>query len=114
MGHHHQHMSTNQMGELGRAVTSHMGNGSTGMVSPEYLGSFASWQKRDRLTRDFLGLAGGDQDGGGGGGGGGVRDLLPFTGGFPLPTSYERDHSLLKTHQGFGFAEAASETWGDC
>ena len=79
-------------------------------VSPEYLGFAATWQKNDRLTRDFLGLTG-DQCGGGGSGSGGgdanvnVRNMLTFTGGVEFPTTaYERDHTLLKA-QGFGFAE---------
>ncbi|KAI3460911.1 hypothetical protein Pfo_017574 [Paulownia fortunei] len=77
----------------------------------------AAWQKSDRFTRDFLGLAG-DQCGGNGGVGGGgssngnVRELLSFTGGVDFP-QYDRDHSLLK-NQGFGYAETCSETWGNC
>ncbi|CAK9143763.1 unnamed protein product [Ilex paraguariensis] len=96
-----------------------MGHVSTG-ISPEYLGftpgSFARWQKSDRLTRDFLGLTG-DHRGDGGNGSVdvnvNVRNLLSFTGDVEFPT-YDRDHSLLK-HQAFGFAdEPASETWGNC
>ncbi|KAA8543287.1 hypothetical protein F0562_021218 [Nyssa sinensis] len=102
-----------------------MGHVGTG-ISPAYLGftsgNLATWQKSDRLTRDFLGLTG-DQCGSGGGGGNGngsvdvnvnanVRDMLSFTRGVEFPT-YDRDHSLLKP-QGFGFAESASETWGNC
>ncbi|GAB4841644.1 hypothetical protein Ancab_022358 [Ancistrocladus abbreviatus] len=84
----------------------------------------ATWQKSDGLTRDFLGLTG---DAGGGAGGGrsclNVEDVLKFTrgleytGGAPMATFNDSDHSLLKAH-GFGFvadpAPAASNTWGDC
>uniref|UniRef100_A0A5B6YXZ4 C2H2-type domain-containing protein n=1 Tax=Davidia involucrata TaxID=16924 RepID=A0A5B6YXZ4_DAVIN len=105
VGHVASTMTRLDMSELGR-----MGHVGTG-ISPEYLGF--TWQKSDRLTRDFLGLTG---ECGGNGSvdvNGNVRDLLSFTGGVEFPT-YDRDHSLLKP-QGFGFAEpAASETWGNC
>ncbi|CAL5425173.1 unnamed protein product [Camellia sinensis] len=102
-------------------IIGHVGGRGTGMSPQEYLsfasGNLATWQKSDRLTRDFLGLTG--ECGGGNGGGGSVdanvnvRNMLSFTGGVEFPT-YERDHSLLKA-QGFGFGEpAASETWGNC
>ncbi|OVA05386.1 zinc finger protein [Macleaya cordata] len=127
-------MTRLQMDELG-TVSHHMGLGSSSTtgISPDYLQGFptssnlATWQKNDRLTRDFLGLAAGDHhsvsvtngvDRGGGGGGGAersqlnanvnVRDLLTFAGGVDFQT-YDRDHSLLKP-SGFGFAGA----WGDC
>lgn len=99
-------------------------------ISPEYMGfapgNLGTWQKSDRLTRDFLGLTG--EHGNGGGQNGNVdvdvdvnvnvnvnvRNLLTFTGGVGFPT-YDRDHSLLKSH-GFGFADPPppSETWGNC
>ncbi|CAK9136176.1 unnamed protein product [Ilex paraguariensis] len=97
-----------------------MGHLST-RISQEYLSftpeNFVTWQKSDRLTRDFLGLTGDHQRGGGGNGNVdvnvNVRNLLSFTGDVEFPT-YDRDHSLLK-HQSFGFTEpAASETWGNC
>ncbi|KAK2987133.1 hypothetical protein RJ640_019693 [Escallonia rubra] len=99
-----------------------MGHVSTG-IPPDYLGFGATWQRGERgLTRDFLGLAGEQQqqcNGNGNGGGNNVdismsvRNMLPFTGGVEFPT-YDRDHSLLKAH-GFGFAEAAaSGAWGNC
>ncbi|KAL6338260.1 hypothetical protein AAG906_018528 [Vitis piasezkii] len=114
------HMSRLHMAELGSFP--HVGAG----ISPEYLGfasgNLSTWQKSDRLTRDFLGLtgeSGGCGGGGGGGGGGGsgggadgavnvsvnMRDMLQYTGGVEFQP-YDRDHSLLKAH---GF-----ETWGDC
>ncbi|KAK3003295.1 hypothetical protein RJ639_018519 [Escallonia herrerae] len=96
-----------------------MGHVSTG-IPPDYLGFGTTWQRGERgLTRDFLGLAGEQQQCNGNGGGNNVdismsvRNMLPFTGGVEFPT-YDRDHSLLKAH-GFGFAEAtASGAWGNC
>ncbi|XP_042494812.1 protein indeterminate-domain 12-like [Macadamia integrifolia] len=93
----------------------HMG---TAGISPEYVGfasgNLATWQKTDRLTRDFLGLTGDCGGGGGGGEGGGAgNDLLSFSGGVEYPPPYDRDHSLLKT-PGFGFGEHSSEAWEDC
>ncbi|KAL2236469.1 UNVERIFIED_CONTAM: hypothetical protein Sindi_0838600 [Sesamum indicum] len=65
----------------------------------------AGWQKNDRFTRDFLGLAG-EQCGGNGN----VRELLHFT---PYDDD-DDDQSLLK-HQGFGYAETCTQTaWGNC
>ena len=98
------------MAELGSF--SHVGAG----IPPEYMGfssgNLATWQKTDRLTRDFLGLTGESGSGGGGGGGDGavnvsvnMRDVLQYTGGVEFQP-YDRDHSLLKAH---GF-----EAWGDC
>ncbi|KAJ4967764.1 hypothetical protein NE237_014465 [Protea cynaroides] len=88
-------------------VGGHMGP--TGM-SPEYVGfpsgNLATWQKSDRLTRNFLGVAGDE------GINVNARDLLSFTEGVEYPP-YDRDHSLLK-NPGFGFAEHSSEAWGDC
>ncbi|KAF3436246.1 hypothetical protein FNV43_RR23338 [Rhamnella rubrinervis] len=91
-------------------------------ISTEFLGGLTSgdlttWQKSDRLTRDFLGLTG-DGNGGHGTGNGAVnvsvnvKDMLTYTGNVEFQP-YERNHSLLKT-QAFGFAEAASDTWADC
>ncbi|KAL0437439.1 UNVERIFIED_CONTAM: protein indeterminate-domain 12 [Sesamum radiatum] len=63
----------------------------------------AAWQKNDRFTRDFLGLAG-EQCGGNGN----VRELLHFT-------PYDDDDQSLLKHQGFGYAETCAETaWGNC
>lgn len=83
---------------------SHMGGFTSGEI--------AKWHNTDHLTRDFLGLT--DSNGGAGDvGHGDFKDMLTFTGGvqFQQQPPYERDQSLLKPH-GFGFAEAASETWG--
>ncbi|XP_057472801.1 protein indeterminate-domain 12-like [Actinidia eriantha] len=86
---------------VGAQSVGHVASTMTG-VSPEYLGFAATWQKNDRLTRDFLGLTG-DQCGGDANVN--VRNMLTFTGGVEFPTTaYERDHTLLKA-QGFGFAE---------
>lgn len=95
-------------------------------ISPEYLGfatgDVATWQGRDHLTRDFLGLTGHHNHSGGGTNvhvnvSANMRNLLSFTGGLEYPaTTYESDHSVLKP-QDFGFAEpgpAASERWGNC
>lgn len=106
------------------------------LSSPDFLGfaggNLATWQNSsDRFTRDFLGLTGSDhhhhhhhQHHGGRGGGGGnignvnvsvnVRDMLNYAGGVELQQHFERDQSLLMKPQGFGFAEPASGTWGDC
>ncbi|XWS76347.1 hypothetical protein CRYUN_Cryun01aG0168500 [Craigia yunnanensis] len=90
-------------------------------VSPDFLGfaagNMSTWQKSsDRFTRDFLGLTGDHHHHGGGNVNVNVsmnvRDVLTYAGGVELQ-HFERDHSLLKP-QGFGFAEPASETWGDC
>ncbi|KAL0458188.1 UNVERIFIED_CONTAM: hypothetical protein Slati_0446000 [Sesamum latifolium] len=63
----------------------------------------AAWQKNDRFTRDFLGLAG-EQCGGNGN----VRELLHFT-------PYDDDDQALLKHQGFGYGETCTETaWGNC
>ncbi|XP_042992520.1 protein indeterminate-domain 12-like isoform X1 [Carya illinoinensis] len=124
------HMMThlNNMGEFGTVTQM---NPMSHIPASEYMGTgfmsgdIAAWRKTDRLTRDFLGLT--DGNGAGDVGHGGhvnvsvnVKDMLSFTRSgaadhhqtFQQP--YERtDHTLLKSH-GFGFAEPASETWGDC
>ncbi|XP_010279249.1 PREDICTED: protein indeterminate-domain 12-like [Nelumbo nucifera] len=107
----HMASSINRLEELG--TMSQVGAG----MPPGYLGfpsgNLSTWQKNDRLTRDFLGLTG---DCGGGGDGSvsvNVKDLLSFTGGVDF-APYDRDHSVMKP-PGFGFTEqAASEAWGDC
>ncbi|XP_002520944.2 protein indeterminate-domain 12 [Ricinus communis] len=85
-------------------------------------GNLATWQKNDRLTRDFLGLTGDHSSGNVANGSGGVsvsmnvREMLTYTWGVGMQHyNSDRDHSLLKPH-GFGFGQppAASETWGDC
>lgn len=116
------HMAGLAMGEFGTLC--HNVNGTVGHISTEFLGGFtsgdlATWQKSDRLTRDFLGLTG-DGNGGHGTTANGavnvsvnVKDMLTYTGSVEFQP-YERHHSLLKT-QAYGFAEAAaSDTWGDC
>lgn len=85
-------------------------------MSPEYpgyaAGNITTWQKSDRLTRDFLGLT---RECGGGAGSDDATNMLSFTGGVEYQTTYERDQSMVKAQQGFGFAEPPpppSETWG--
>ncbi|KAK4848651.1 hypothetical protein QYF36_015603 [Acer negundo] len=106
MGHMTQ---LNNMGELAQID-------SVSHISPAtYMGFASTWQKSDRLTRDFLGLAANGNENVNGGEAVNVtmnvRDVLTYTGGLEFQP-YER--SLLKP-QSFGFAsEPASETWGDC
>lgn len=113
------HMAGLAMGEYGTLAHN---IDTVNHISTEFLGGFrsgdlATWQKSDRLTRDFLGLTG-DGNGGHGTGNGAVnvsvnvKDMLTYTGSVEFQP-YERNHSLLKT-QAFGFAEAASDTWADC
>ncbi|GKU86507.1 hypothetical protein SLEP1_g1020 [Rubroshorea leprosula] len=100
-----------QLGRASQAVE-YSGN-SRVSFPPEFMGFAAGnlgmWQKNDRLTRDFLGLTGSDGSDGNGGVNVNVsmnvRDVLTYTGGV--------EQSLLKP-QSFGFAEPASEAWGDC
>lgn len=92
----------------------------------EYLGGFtsgdiATWQKTDRLTRDFLGLTSADGNGcdHGNGAVNVVKDMLTYAGGVEYQPYHDqrlRGHHALLKPQGFGFAETttASETWGDC
>ncbi|GAV91476.1 zf-C2H2 domain-containing protein [Cephalotus follicularis] len=110
--HHHHHMAhLSNMAQLGNIH-------SVSHISPEYLGftsgNLSTWQKSDRLTRDFLGLTAADHGNGNGNGSAvnvsmDVREMLSYAGGLELQ-HYERDHSVLKPHD-FGFAEP---TWGDC
>ncbi|KAL1832810.1 hypothetical protein ACET3Z_002461 [Daucus carota] len=90
-------------------------------MAPEYLGSYAAkqQQKSEGLTRDFLGLTGGER----GDHRGDVdvnvnvnvnlRSLLSYTGGVEFPV-YDRDHSLIRTRVGFGSDPHGSDTWGNC
>ena len=103
------------------ATATQINNNMASHVFPDFLGfaagNLAMWQKSsDRFTRDFLGLTGDHYHHGGGNGNVNVsmnmRDVLTYAGGVELQ-HFERDPSLLKP-QGFGFAEPASETWGDC
>ncbi|KAL3531300.1 hypothetical protein ACH5RR_010622 [Cinchona calisaya] len=119
------------MTQLHMSPVGHVTNG----ISPEYTASLftsgnlaASWQKNDRLTRDFLGLTAHHQSCGGGNGNvnananGNIdvnvnvnmRGVLSFSGSVEFP-AYDRDLSQLK-HQSFGFAEpaASSGAWGNC
>ncbi|KVI11617.1 protein indeterminate-domain 12 [Cynara cardunculus var. scolymus] len=105
-------MSRLDMGELVQVTTT------AAVISPEYhqhmgltSGNIATWQKTDRLTRDFLGLTGDQEDDHHHHGGGAdvnvsvnMRNMLTYTGGIEIPT------------HGFGFAEptTASEAWGNC
>ncbi|KAI3526696.1 hypothetical protein L1887_05957 [Cichorium endivia] len=100
-------MSRLDMGELVQVKTA-------AVISPEYhqrmglvSGNIATWQKTDRLTRDFLGLTGDQEDDhhrGGVEANVNVRDMLTYTGGIEIPA------------HGFGFTEptTASEAWGNC
>ncbi|KAJ6938703.1 zinc finger protein NUTCRACKER-like [Populus alba x Populus x berolinensis] len=127
----HSHMTQLDMGELGSAGQVHVDSVSHVSQGPSYnLNSLATWQKSDRLTRDFLGLTApecGDHHGHAASNANGssgsvnvsmnVREILTYTGGvgFHQQQYSERDHSLLKPHGGFGFAQpSASEAWGDC
>ncbi|KAL5702192.1 hypothetical protein ACHQM5_027439 [Ranunculus cassubicifolius] len=105
------HMTQSRMGELSQVP--HMGTRiSPGCLKPNS-GLFASWQKSDSQTRDFLGLTG---DCGTGGGDAvrnvNVRDMFSFTRTVDFP-SYDRGRSSVRPPD-FGFADPASETWGDC
>jgi len=124
----HSHMTQLDMGELGSAGQVYVDSVSHVSQGPSYnLNSLATWQKSDRLTRDFLGLTApecGDHHGHAASNANGsvnvsmnVREILTYTGGvgFHQQQYNERDHSLLKPHGGFGFAQpSASEAWGDC
>ncbi|XP_023547799.1 protein indeterminate-domain 9-like [Cucurbita pepo subsp. pepo] len=83
---------------------------SLSQLGPDY----ATWQKSDRLTRDFLGLTG---HGSGSGSGGAVhvsmivKDMLTYAGG----TEMFKPHNNNNNSNGFGYGEAAANgTWGDC
>nr|GMD73026.1 protein indeterminate-domain 12-like [Ipomoea batatas] len=116
------------MAQLDRGGT--VGHVNMKMAPHDYLG-FATWQKGDPLTRDFLGLTADHESSSArdhdhhrllsyaaaaGGGGGGVDELFPSSS--TTNSMYnERDNSLFKHHQlsfGFAAAETASETWGNC
>ncbi|KAK1352691.1 Protein indeterminate-domain 12 [Heracleum sosnowskyi] len=90
-------------------------------MSPEYLGNYATMQqKSEGLTRDFLGLTGGER----GDHRGNVdvnvnvnvnlRNLLSYTGGVEFPGYNDRDHSLIRARVGFGSDPHGSDTWGNC
>ncbi|XP_058085520.1 protein indeterminate-domain 12-like [Magnolia sinica] len=87
--------STNCMQGAAADVQGHM-DAVGHMIPPGYMGigpgNLSTWQKRDQMTRDFLGLAGEAAAAAGVN----VRDLLSFTG---VDFNYDRDHTL---------------TWGDC
>ncbi|KAJ4828592.1 hypothetical protein Tsubulata_004944 [Turnera subulata] len=136
----HSHMAQLDMAELGAGNQQVAHPHDPGSHHISKLGSIATWQKSDRLTRDFLGLAGnhhhrhhhghgggaaagGNGNGNGGSSGGGgvnvsmnVREMLKYTGGVGFQQYNERDHSSLMKPHGFGFAQpsSASQTWGDC
>lgn len=110
-------MSTMDLGCMG-------GNGGnrahvSASMSPEYLGNYATMQQKSQgLTRDFLGLTGGER-----GERGNVdvnvnvnvnlRNLLSYTGGVEFQ-GCDRDHTLIRTRVGFGSDPHGSETWGNC
>ncbi|KAK8498879.1 hypothetical protein V6N12_044612 [Hibiscus sabdariffa] len=93
-------------------------NGEKGgsMASYDASSDFFGFGAGNHFTRDFLGLTVDHRHHGGGSGSVNVsmnvREVLTYAGGLELQ-QFERDHSLLKP-QGLGFAEPASETWGDC
>ncbi|KAK9057339.1 hypothetical protein SSX86_022174 [Deinandra increscens subsp. villosa] len=62
-------------------------------------GNVSTWQKTDRLTRDFLGLTG-DVDGGGVGANVNVRSMLTYAGGIEIPAD--------------GFGSSATDPWCNC
>lgn len=128
-------MGTHSSASHVNSTMAHLNRATLGQVPPNGFLSFASenmsnsWQKRENLTRDFLGLTGDqhhhDHEESSSSAGGGVNVgnngmLLPYGGNAMQDfqqTLYERDHSVLKHHQlGFGFAAAGSTTgtWGDC
>ncbi|KAD3338272.1 hypothetical protein E3N88_33793 [Mikania micrantha] len=96
-------MSGLDMGELGHVTPA-------GVLSPEYhrhlglaSGNVYTWQKTDRLTRDFLGLTGDQADGHRGGGMEAnvhLRGMLTYAGGIEIPAD--------------GFGAGDSEAWGNC
>ncbi|KAL8100759.1 protein indeterminate-domain 12-like [Apium graveolens] len=90
-------------------------------MSPDYLGNYATkQQKSEGLTRDFLGLTGGER----GDQRGNVdvnvnvnvnlRSLLSYTGGVEFPGYNDRDHSLIRTRVGFVSDPHGSDAWGNC
>ncbi|GMI73799.1 indeterminate(ID)-domain 12 [Hibiscus trionum] len=92
------------------------GNNGCGNMASYVSSDFFGFGAGNHFTRDFLGLTGDHHHHGGGSGSVNVsmnvREVLTYAGGLELQ-QFERDHSLVKP-QGFGFAEPASETWGDC
>lgn len=113
---------------IGASAAGQQQSHSSGLAEFGTLGGFTSgdlvtWQKTDRLTRDFLGLTSADGNGCNHGNGAVnvVKDMLTYAGGAVDFQQYHHhdqrlrgNHALLKP-QGFGFAETtASETWGDC
>ncbi|XP_062025322.1 protein indeterminate-domain 12 [Rosa rugosa] len=112
---------------IGASAAGQQQSQSAGLAEFGTLGGFTSgelttWQKTDRLTRDFLGLTSADGNGcdHGNGAVNVVNDMLTYAGGAVEFQQYHHDqrlrghHALLKP-QGFGFAETtASDTWGDC
>ncbi|KAJ8749479.1 hypothetical protein K2173_025674 [Erythroxylum novogranatense] len=107
------HMIPLNMGEVGPA--SHQVADSVSHISQcPNLSSLSTWQKNDRLTRDFLGLA--CEEHGVNGNGNGIasgrshvnislnlREMLNYTGGVGFQ------------NHGFGYTHPpASEAWGDC
>ncbi|XP_076959988.1 protein indeterminate-domain 12-like [Bidens hawaiensis] len=90
------------MGELAHVTTAVVPayHQHVGMTS----GNIATWQKTDRLTRDFLGLTGDqevDHHGGGVEANVNVRGMLAYTGGIEIPADG-------------GFGTSASDAWGNC
>ncbi|KAF9607046.1 hypothetical protein IFM89_030819 [Coptis chinensis] len=105
VGHMTSFVSQFQMADSGSGNHMVGASISPGCLAP-HSGHFATWKKRDRLTRDFLGLTGEC------GGDANVGDLLSFTRTVDFP-SYDRDRSFLRPPD-FGFADSATDTWGDC
>lgn len=71
------------------------------MITQDWMGfgagDFATWQKREGMTRDFLGVAGEAAAN--------VGELVSITG-----VDFSCDDRDRSFKPGFGF----SETWGDC
>lgn len=121
----HQGHSIGHVTEFGRVTSRHVTNNNFFLGQGLTSRDLATWQKSDRLTRDFLGLtADGNNNNNAGDGSLGhgavnvsvnVKDVLTYTGGVEFTAPYnQRDHNSLLKPQAFGFVEAASQTWADC
>lgn len=95
------HLSATALLQKAAAFGSHpVGHVSSSMAGSGGVPSeFATWQKRDHLTRDFMGLAGGDCGDGAFDANVHVRDMIAFRG----------VNTMVKSQRGFGFE--AEPTW---
>lgn len=82
------------------AVGDHVGSKMSGLDMGLTSGNIATWQKTDRLTRDFLGLTSDQEVDHHGDANVSVRNMLTYTGGIEIPAH--------------GFGTTASEAWGNC